>query len=89
MIRLRELLQQIIEDRTTSPQGILAKRSGLQRKKGFGNYGPAGQPYITHRSLRGQLKPVTPHRIGQKAPFSGKPEPRIRFPGQPKTPAEE
>lgn len=89
MIRLREILQQIIEDRTKSQSGILAVRTGLERKKGFGNYGPAGQPYITHRSLRGQFKPVSPHRIGQKAQLTGKPEPRIRMRGQPKTPAEE
>lgn len=86
MIRLRELLQQLIEDRTTKLAGILAQRSGLKKLPGFGNYGIG--KYVTHRSIKGQLKPVSPHLLGQKAQLTGKPEPTIRKAGQPKPPAE-
>jgi hypothetical protein len=86
MIRLRELLQQIIETRQKNMAGILAMRSGVTRKPGYGNYGIGD--FITHRSIKGQLKPVIPHRIGEKPTLTGKPEPTIRFKGQPKPPAE-
>ena len=88
MIRLRELLTQLIEGRKKNMQGILAMRTGVEKKPGFGNYGPASGPYITHRSLRGNLKPVIPHRIGQEPKLTGLPMPTIRRPGEPKTPAE-
>lgn len=88
MIRLREILTQIVEDRKKNLQGILALRTGLEKKPGFGNYGPPTSPYITHRSIRRNLKPVIPHRIGQPAKLTGLPEPTIRHSGEPKTPAE-
>lgn len=78
MIRLRELLTQIVEDRKKTLQGLLALRTGLERKPGFGNYGLPSSPYITHRSIKGNLKPVIPHRIGVRAKLTGKPMPLIR-----------
>lgn len=71
-MRLREILQQIIEDRTKSMRGILAKHAGLKRKPGFGNYGIGD--FITHRSIKGQLKPVVPHIIGLKPTMTGEPD---------------
>jgi len=78
MLRLREILQSIIEQRTTKPQGILAARMGLEKKPGYGNYGLPGQPVITQRSIKGNLKPVPPHPIGKSSGLTGKPEPTIR-----------
>jgi hypothetical protein len=78
MIRLREILRTILERRATQPQGILAKRMGLEKKPGWGNYGLPGQPIITQRSIKGNLKPVIPHPIGQKPTLTGNPEPTIR-----------
>jgi hypothetical protein len=84
IMTLRELLEKITEQRLT---GILAKKSGLQRKPGYGNYGPTG-PYITHRSIKGRLKPVVPHRIGKDPIYKGQPNTPTRLPGQPKLPKE-
>lgn len=78
MIRLREILQQIMEARQKNMVGTLAANMGLERKDGYGNYGLRGSPVITQRSINGQLKPVTPHRIGQKNPMKGLPLPPIR-----------
>lgn len=86
MIRLRELLQQVIEARTTKAAGILAQRAGLTKLPGFGNYGVGN--YVTHRSIKGQLKPISPHRLGARTKLSGLPEPTIRPRGGAKTPAE-
>lgn len=88
MIRLRELLTQIVEDRKKNLRGILALKTGLERKPGYGNYGPPAQPYVTHRSIKGNLKPVIPHRLGQDAKLTGMPNPLLRLPGQPKLPYE-
>jgi hypothetical protein len=78
-MRLQDIIRQITEKVAAR---IMAKKSGLGKKPGYGNYGTTG-PYITHRSIKGQLKPVVPHRIGQKPTLTGKAEPLIRFPGQP------
>lgn len=78
MIRLRELLQQVIKERKErkkyqygkNPTANSAEAMALEKKPGFGNYGPAGQNLITHRSMKRKnpfsINPVTPHRIGQK-----------------------
>lgn len=71
MIRLRELLQQILEKREygKAPTPNSAEAMGLERKPGFGNWGPKGQNLVTHRTLKSQNKfsivPVTSHRQGE------------------------
>jgi hypothetical protein len=72
MIRLKELLLQVIQKKKLeSPTANSAQQMGLKKKPGFGNWGPEGQPFITHRTLTKKnsntILPVTPHRIGQKS----------------------
>lgn len=71
MISLRELLAQVIrKKKLESPTANSAQMMGLKKKPGFGNWGPEGTPFITHRTLpkknSSTILPVTPHRIGQK-----------------------
>lgn len=74
MIRLRELLQQVLDERKGekggTPTSNSAEAMGLEKKPGFGAWGPAGQNLVTHRTLRkknrSSVLPVVPHRIGQK-----------------------
>jgi hypothetical protein len=72
MIRLRELLTQVIQrKKLESPTANSAQRMGLTKKPGFGNWGPPDGPFITHRTLprknSSTILPVVPHRIGQKS----------------------
>jgi hypothetical protein len=72
MISLRELLSQVIKrKKLESPTANSAQQMGLEKKPGFGNWGPEGEPFITHRTLSRRntstVLPVTPHRIGQKS----------------------
>jgi hypothetical protein len=72
MIRLKELLMQVIrKKKLESPTANSAQQMGLEKKPGFGNWGPRGEPFITHRTLTRKntstVLPVTPHRIGQKS----------------------
>lgn len=65
-----------------------AERMGLERKPGFGNYGPPGSDTVTHRSRGGKLVPVADTKgigVGRgagKATPSGTPA----EPKQPDTP---
>jgi len=72
MIRLKELLMQVIrKKKLESPTANSAQMMGLEKKPGFGNWGPRGEPFITHRTLTRKntstVLPVTPHRLGQKS----------------------
>lgn len=40
-----------------------AKSLGLEKKPGFGNYGPVGQETVTHQSREGKLVPVAVKRV--------------------------
>lgn len=51
MIRLTDLVLE-------STPAEEAERMGLERKPGFGNYGPVGKDEVTHRSRGGKLVPV-------------------------------
>ena len=80
MIRLRELLHQIIQEKWNRTKGATptansAEAMALEKKPGFGNWGPKGQNLITHRTIKRKnsrtVLPVTPHRIGQKPVVKG------------------
>lgn len=77
MIRLSELLKQVIEERKMSAAAHQAKSVGLVRKPGFGNWGPPNSPMITRRTIKGHLKSVPPHRVGKKATMTGRPKPNM------------
>lgn len=77
MGRLREVLKGIKEERQQSMSAQLAHARGLEKKPGFGNYGPKGSSIITHRSMGGKLKRVHLHRLGKKPLMTGKPVPPL------------
>ena len=71
MALIREILKGIAEQRKVSMTSRIAKGKGLQRKPGFGNYGPKGSNLITTRSAQGQLKNVPLHPIGTPSIMKG------------------
>lgn len=58
-MRLRSLLLE-------SEAAEQAKQLGLERKPGFGNYGPKGQDVITHQSRDGKLVAVQAQQVKEK-----------------------
>lgn len=87
MIRLREILQGILQERRMTAAAHQANSVGLEKKPGFGNWGPVGRNLVTRRTIKGHLKSVTPHRIGKKALKPIKPSvrppvktPTVKFP---------
>lgn len=58
--RLLELVREIINEELEleSQASDDAKRQGLERKPGFGNYGPPGKDLVTHVSRGGKLEPI-------------------------------
>lgn len=60
MTQFRQMIREIIDEELNveSAAGEEAKRIGLERKPGFGNYGPPGKDLITHVSRGGKLEPI-------------------------------
>ena len=79
MGRLREVLRQIKEDRKQTMSAKYAEGRGLEKKPGYGNYGPLGSSIITHRTMKGKLKRVHLHRLGKKPLMVGKPMPPLQI----------
>lgn len=79
MGRLREVLRNIKEERQQTTSAKYAEARGLEKKPGFGNYGPKGTNIITHRSMGGKLKRVHLHRLGKKPLMTGKPVPPLQI----------
>lgn len=57
MTQFRQMIREIIDEalELESQAGEEAKRQGLERKPGFGNYGPPGKDLVTHTSRGGKL----------------------------------
>jgi hypothetical protein len=69
------LLRDLSEARKQSKAAKVASGQGLERKAGWGNYGPTGTNLITKRSMQGQLVNVPPHPVGKKSLLKGVPAP--------------
>lgn len=72
---MKELLREFLADLLTEKKSQAAQdaeKLGLERKPGFGNYGPKGQDVVTHRSVQGKLVGVKDEPV--KATTQAQPE---------------
>lgn len=67
------LLRNLSEVRKKSPAAIDAAGKGLERKPGFGRYGPIGRNLVTKKSIGSALVNIPPHPVGKKALMKGVP----------------
>lgn len=75
---VRKILAKIAEERKQAMTAKMAKGKGLERKGGYGNYGPVGQDIVTHRAMDGEIKNVPLHQVGYEPMMRGEPMPPLQ-----------
>lgn len=82
MTQFRQMIREIIDEELNveSTAGEEAKRIGLERKPGFGNYGPPGKDLVTHVSRGGKLEPIAEPKTPVTQREKNKPQDTLKDP---------
>lgn len=77
IMKIVGLLRDLSEVRRKSLPSKMAAGRGLEKKPGWGAYGPKGTNIVTHRVRNGVLQQVPLHQTGHKPLLKGRPDPSV------------